>query len=78
MQLTNKKNTTEIKWNLLPIYFVIKKTTETTTAIFEVEVLPETSGFPTNQDRAISATNSKPPLAVDERREVDFTVLEKY
>ena len=59
-------------------YFVIKKTTETTTAIFKVKVSPEASGYPTSQDRAISATTRQQALAVDERREVDFTVLEKY
>jgi len=57
-------------------YIVIKKETTIVTRVFEVDVEPGgPPGYPTPQDRAVSATSRLEPVGIDTIRRVRFDVL---
>lgn len=58
-------------------FIVIKKTTTTRTEVFEVDAGKEGQQFPALEDQAVTATQNVSPMAVNEVRDVKFTVMYK-
>ena len=61
----------------MPKFVVVKKVITTQTYIFDVEIESSDRSFPTERDRAISATSALPTDAYEEERDIKFQVLSK-